>query len=165
MRAVSQRLRDAAGRRDIPAADEQRSHRRDVRRETRRDTSLYPAQVSFGGSLVLLAREQQRHVDRYARVDRLLDEASPRAFPEILMLQRLARPARACKSCAWASVARHVVREQRRDFEDTQPSTPQVRSWIGRNKSGGPREIFQRSSKKSASADRSSTSPSRIAAS
>ncbi len=59
--------------RDVPATDEERGHRGDGRVQARRDPPLDAAQVGFGRRDVLLAREEQRDVDRHAGEDRVLD--------------------------------------------------------------------------------------------
>ena len=58
---------------DVPAADEERGDRFDLRIEPGRDAPLDAAQVGLGRGQILLAREQQRHVDRHAGEDRGLD--------------------------------------------------------------------------------------------
>ena len=59
--------------RDVPAADEERRDRLDLRIEPGGDAPLDAAQVRLGDGEVLLAREQQRDVDRHAGEDRFLD--------------------------------------------------------------------------------------------
>ena len=58
---------------DVPAAHEQRSDRTDVGFQTGGDAPLDAPQVRPGGRQVVLPGEQQRHVDRHAREDGLLD--------------------------------------------------------------------------------------------
>ena len=57
----------------VPAADEHRGHGADVGIEPGLDAPLDAAQERLGRRHVVLAREQQRHVDRHAGKDRLLD--------------------------------------------------------------------------------------------
>jgi len=70
---VGELRRDLAADRDVQRLTnrEKRPRRRLV--QPRRDTALYTAQVRFGRSDILLAREQQRDVDRHAGKDRRLD--------------------------------------------------------------------------------------------
>ena len=70
---VAQRLRHLAGDGDIPAADEQRGDGSDIGIEPRRDAPLDAAHIGFGRGHIMLAREQQRDVDRNAGEDRFLD--------------------------------------------------------------------------------------------
>ncbi|MCK7517106.1 MAG: hypothetical protein MZV64_04995 [Ignavibacteriales bacterium] len=57
----------------VPAADEHRRDRRRRRVEAGLDAPLDAAQVGLGRRQVVLAREEQRDVDRDAGEDRLLD--------------------------------------------------------------------------------------------
>jgi hypothetical protein len=59
--------------RGVPAADEERGDRLDLRIEALRDAPLDRAQVRIGDREVLLAREEQGDVDRHAGEDRFLD--------------------------------------------------------------------------------------------
>ena len=89
---------------NVPAADEHRGHGTDIGVEPGSDAPLDAAQVGLGCSQILLAREQQRHIDRDAGEDGLLD--GRQAFlgvPGILM-NRFGRAARACRSLAAAMV-------------------------------------------------------------
>ncbi len=73
--------REVAGQRAVPAAYEDGCHRRHVRIEPGFDAAFDGPRVGLGGGRVLLRREEQGHVHRYAGVDRLLDrlEAGRRA--------------------------------------------------------------------------------------
>src|SRR5260370_33774087 len=81
--------------RDVPAADKHRGHRTDAWIESGGDAALDTADISLGGRDVLLAREEQRHVDRDAGEDRLLDSRNalpcPWNFPEEVGPGRLLR--------------------------------------------------------------------------
>ena len=60
-------------RRLVPAADEHRGDRAHVGAQSSSDAALQAAHVGIGGPHIVVAREQQRDVDRHAREDRLLD--------------------------------------------------------------------------------------------
>ena len=64
---------EVAGQRAVPAADEDRSHRRHVRIQPGFHASLDSSRVGLGLGQVLLGGEEQGHVDRHAGEDRLLD--------------------------------------------------------------------------------------------
>jgi hypothetical protein len=121
--------------RDVPAADEQRSHGADVGIQSGSDAPLDAAQVSLGGRDILCAREQEGHVDRHAREDRLLDCGKaflgPRNLDEEIGPFRLGRE----RSLAAARVPDVSWASRGETSKDTQPSTPLVWSWIGRNRS------------------------------
>ena len=143
--------RNLAGDRDVPAADEERGHRGDGRVQAGRDAPLDAAQVGIGRRDVLLAREQQRDVDRHAGEDRLLDggqafRGAGNLDEEVGLAGALdegrAQP-RACSSVSWASSGE--------TSSDTQPSTPSVRSKIGRNRSAAWVRSASASSKNSSS--------------
>jgi hypothetical protein len=68
---------DLATDRDVPAADEERSDRGDCRVQSRLDAPLDAAQVGVSRRDILLAREQQRDIDRNAGEDRRLDGGKP----------------------------------------------------------------------------------------
>ena len=121
--------------RDIPAADEERGDRGDGRVQPRRDAPLDAAQVGFGRRDILLAREQQRDVDRNAGEDRRLDgrqsfRGAGNLDEEVGLAARAggdrARPP-ACCLVSWA--------RRGETSSDTQPSTPSVRAKTGRNRS------------------------------
>ncbi len=76
--AIALLRRELGVRRDVPAAHEQRRHRLDLRIEPGGDAPLDAAQVGLGGGAVVLAREQQRDVDRHAGEDRFLDRRNAR---------------------------------------------------------------------------------------
>ena len=57
----------------VPAADEHRGHGADVGLEPGVDAPLDAAQEGLGGRHVLLAGEQEGHVDRYPGKDRLFN--------------------------------------------------------------------------------------------
>ena len=59
--------------RDVPAADEERGDRFDLRIEPRGQAPFNSAQIGIGRGDVVLSREQQRHVDGDTVEDRLLD--------------------------------------------------------------------------------------------
>ena len=71
--AVAQAVWNLVRDRHVPAADEKRGHGSDLRIEAGGDAPLDAAHVGFGRRDVVLAREQQRDVDRHAGEDRLLD--------------------------------------------------------------------------------------------
>ena len=70
--------RDLFLHRNVPAADEQRCDRSDLRIEAGSDAALDATQVGLGGGEVMLAREQQGDIDRHAREDRFLDRRQAR---------------------------------------------------------------------------------------
>ena len=95
------------------------------------DAPLDAAQIRLGGRDILLAGEQQRHVDRHAREDRLLDGGEALLVPGILM-KRLGVPPgrgvpwprRGCRPCRGPAGARP-------------PATPsRPRRWSGRGSAG-----------------------------
>ena len=65
--------RDLADHCAVPAAHEDRGHRGDAGVEARLDAPLDPSQVGVGSREVVLAREEQGHVDGDAGKDGLLD--------------------------------------------------------------------------------------------
>ena len=75
---VAQLVRHLVGDGDVPAADEERGDRGDVRVEPGLDPPLDPAHVGVGGGEVLLGVEEQGDVDRDAGEDRLLDRRAGR---------------------------------------------------------------------------------------
>ena len=86
----------------------------------------------------------------------------PSGVPGILM-KRLGRPARACRSLASASVVLVSCASNGETSSDTQPSTPLVRSWMGRNRSAALVMSSMASSKNKSSPDFPCASFSRIA--
>ena len=138
--------------RHVPAADEQRSHGADLGIESGGDAPLNAAHVCFGRRNILLAREQQRDVDRHAREDRFLDrgksllgagDLDEQIGASRARMQFLGRGERAAVSCA----------SRGETSSDTHPSTPLVGSWIGRNRSAACLRSSSASSKNSASPD------------
>ena len=103
--------------RHVPAADEHRGHRGDGWVQPRLDAPLDAAQVGLGGSQILLAREQQRDVDRDAGEDRLLDGRQPLLGAGNLDETGWAGRSRDADLRAAASVLRGVVGQQRRDLQ------------------------------------------------
>jgi hypothetical protein len=89
---------------------------------------------------------------------------TPSFVPGILM-KRFGRPARANSSLAAASVLAVSWARSGDTSSDTQPSTPAVRSLIGRNRSAARVRSSSASSKKRSSPRRPFASPSRMAAS
>ncbi len=89
---------------------------------------------------------------------------SPCSVPGILM-KRFGRPARACRSFACASVVLVSYASSGETSSETQPSTPQVRWWIGRKRSAASVRSSSASSKKSLSPDLPSLSFLRMAGS
>ena len=117
------------------------------------DAPFDAAQIGLGGGEVLLAREQQRHVDRHAVEDRFLDRrnAFRRAgnLDEQIVASRLrdeCRVAAAMLPCVSAASSGDTS-------IDTQPSTPSVASNTGRNRSAARRRSSSASSMNSASPD------------
>ncbi len=71
--AIAERRRHRVVHRHVPAADEERGDGIDPWIEARRDPPFDAPHVGFGRRDVLRRGEQQRHVDRHAAEDRLLD--------------------------------------------------------------------------------------------
>ena len=101
---VLQRARGPRRRPPVPAADEHRRDRANVRVEPGVDPTLDAAQVGFGRGQIVLAREEQRHVDRNTGEDRLLDGRQPFRWCPGILMKRFGRSARANRSLAAASV-------------------------------------------------------------
>ena len=102
--------------RHVPAADEKRQHRRHLQVQTGGQPPLQAAQARLGRSHRLLAREQQRDVDRHAVEDDLLDRLQAlrcaRDLDEQVGLgSLLAQPVRCLDGVGG------VVGQQRRDLE------------------------------------------------
>ena len=89
---------------------------------------------------------------------------SPSGVPGILM-NRFGRAARAYRSRAASRVAAAFRASRGETSSDTHPSTPSLRSWMGRNRSAACVRSSRASSKKSASPDFPSATFRRIAAS
>ena len=89
---------------------------------------------------------------------------SPSGVPGILM-RRFGRPARACRALAAARVLPVSCASSGDTSSDTQPSTPRVRSQIGRNRSAARVRSSSASSKNRSSPDLPSPTFFRIAAS
>src|SRR4029453_2014882 len=107
-------------------------------------------QERIGRVDVVLAREEQRHVDRNPGEDRLFDGGQP--LPSAGKLDEKVRGAgRACRALAAASVLAVSCASRGETSSDTQPSTPAVRSQIGRNRSAARVRSSSASSKKSSS--------------
>ena len=123
--AVGQLRRHLSGDGDVPAADEHRGDRADRGIEARLDAPLDAAQIGFGRRQILLAREQQRDVDRNAGEDRFLDRRQAFLgagdFDEQVGLCRRAR----CRSRAAARVLRRRGRAAARPR--ARPSRPRRR--------------------------------------
>src|SRR6202023_3372061 len=102
----------------------------DIGVESRGHAPLDAAQKSLSGRDVMLAREEQRHVDRYPRESRLLDRRQ--TFLSARNLDEEVRDRRSrVKTLGRGERARRVMRQERRPFERPQPSTPFVWRWIG----------------------------------
>ena len=108
------------------------------------DAPLDAAQVRLGDGDVLLAREEQRDVDRHAGEDRFLDrrDAGRRArdLDEDVRPRRLRRAAapRPRSSCAVSSTSSGET------SSETQPSTPPVRVVDRPEQVGGARQVVDR---------------------
>ncbi len=105
-----------AGHGAVPAADEDRGHRAHVGIEPGGDAPLDAAHVGIRGGDIVLAREEQRHVDGHPREDGLLDGGQ--ALARAGDLDEEVRPPRArVELLGLGEGARGVVREERRDLE------------------------------------------------
>ena len=91
------------------------------------DAPLDAAQVRLRGRHILLAREQQRHVDRHAGEDRLLDGRQTFLCAGDLD-EQVGRPGAGVSSLAAAMVLAVSWASRGETSSDTQPSTPSVRS-------------------------------------
>ena len=133
-----------AGDRDVPAADEQRRDGGDGRVEPRLDAPLDAAQVRLGRREVLLAREEQRDVDRHAGEDRLLDRGQ--ALRGAGDLDEEVGPCRRARwrSSAAASVLAVSWASSGETSSDTQPSTPSVPGVDGPEQVGRAGQILKR---------------------
>ena len=130
--AVAQLGRHAVGDRFVPAAHERRSDRSDARVEPRLDPALDAAQAGIGRRDLLLAREQQRHVDGNAGEDRLFDRRNAFCSPRDLHQQDLHQQVRPLGLGAGGSALRlRSIRSCRRRAEGRLPSRPSRRrpSW------------------------------------
>ena len=121
--------------RDVPAAHEERRDGTDVRVETRRHPALDAAHVGLRGGDVLLAREEQRYVDRHPSEDRLLDRRDALARPRDLDEEVRPRPARV-QCLRRRHRPRRVVGERRRQLE-RHPAVDAVREIMRRTEQIG----------------------------
>ena len=141
--AVAQGLRHRVLDRHIPAADEQRRDRLDLRRQPGGDAPFDAAQIGVGRRDVLLAREQQRHVDRHAGEDRLLDRrhSGRRAGDLDEQVRPLARRMQALRGFDRTG---GVVDQQRRQLE-RRPAVDTAGRVMGRTEQvGGLAKVLQR---------------------
>ena len=141
---VGQLSRHLAADRDVPAADEQRGDRSDGRVQPRLDAPLDAAQVGFGRGDILLAREQQRDIDRNAGEDRLLDggqsfRGAGNLDEEVGLAARAGGGRAPPPGCSWCR-----GRASGETSSDTQPSTPSVRVEDGLEQVGGPGQVRER---------------------
>ena len=129
--------------RGVPAADEHRSHGADVGIQPGVDAPLDAAQVRLGGRHVLLAGEQQGHVDRHAGEDRLLDGGQ--AFLGAGNLDEQVGPRRpGVQFLGRGEGAGRVVGQQRRDLQ-RHPAVHAVGPVVDRPEQiGGLREVLER---------------------
>ena len=140
---VDEGRRHLGGHRDIPPADENRRHRRHVRIESRRDAPLDAAQIGIRRREILLAREQQRHVDRHARENRLFDRREPFLRPGDLDVE-IAPPRLGVELAGGGERGLRVVREERRDFERHPPVDARRALEDRAEQVGRAREVFLR---------------------
>jgi len=109
---VAKRVRHVVLDRYVPAADKNRSHRTDNRRQPGLDAPLNTPQKCLSSRNVLLAGEQQSHVDRDSREDRFLDRRQtflrPWNLDEQVRLSSSRVQILGCRKCAGC-----VVRQQR----------------------------------------------------
>ena len=139
---VVQRLRNLARHGDVPTADEHRGHGADLGIEPGGDAPFDAAQIRLGCRDVLLARKQQRHVDRHARKDRLLD--GRQTFLGAGNLDEQVGPSRPRgKFLGGGDGAGRVMRQQWRHLQ-RHPSVHAIRAVVNRPEQvGGPGEIVQ----------------------
>ena len=110
------RFRHLVLHRDVPAADEDRGDRADIGVEPGGDAPLDAAMIGLRRRHVVLAREQQRHVDRDAGEDRLLDRRQ--ALLGAGNLDQKVRPAGAAvQVLGHGQRALGIVGQQRRHLE------------------------------------------------
>ena len=162
---VAQRRRHLVHDGGVPAADEHRGDRADLGLEPGRRCAARchagmprppPGSARGENSRVTLIGTPAKIASSMA--------GSPSLVPGILM-NRFGRPARACSSLAAARVLAVSWASSGDTSSDTQPSTPSVRSQIGRNRSAARVRSSSASSKNSASPDLPSLSFWRMAAS
>ena len=102
--------------RRVPAGDEHRRDRANIQIQAGLEPALDPAHVRIGAGQVLLAREQQRDVDRHPGEGRLFDRRQPLLGPRDLDEHVLSSGA--CMQVGrGAHAAGGVVGEQRRDLQ------------------------------------------------
>ena len=140
---VAQVLGQLLGRGRVPAADEERRHRADPRVEARVDPPLDAAEIRLGGGEVVGGGEEQRHVHRHAREDRLLDRRQP--LGRAWNLDEQVRPAGLGVQCLRGGErAGRVVGEPGRDLE-RHPAVDLARAIVHfEEQVGGPREVLDR---------------------
>ena len=129
--------------RHVPPADEERGDRVDLRVQAGFDAPLYAAQVGLRGRNIVLAREQQRDVDRNAVEDRLLDRW--KAFGCAGDLDEEVRPGSARMQLrGHPDGVDRVVGEQRRDFKRDPAVGTKTRIESRPEQVGGLLQVFQR---------------------
>ena len=117
-----------------------------------------PRRNASAAAEILLAGKQQSDVDRHAGEDRLLDRGQPFFGAGNLDEQIRLRRRRACSSLAAASVPGVSCASSGETSSETQPSTPLVRSWTGRNRSAARLRSSSANSKNNFSPDLPSAS-------
>ena len=127
----------------VPAADKERGDRGDGRVQPRLDAPLDAAQVGVRRRQVLLAREEQRHVDGNAGEDRRLDGGQALFGPGDLD-EKVGLAASEVEIAGGRHGLGGIMGQQGRDLE-RDPSVHPVRALKGRAEQiRGPREIGQR---------------------
>src|SRR5262247_2291907 len=102
--------------------------------ETSRDTALDATHVGVGSGHIVLAREEQRDVDRHSRKNRLLDRRQPFLCAWDLD-EEVRSPCPRMQLFGLCDGARRVVREQRRNLQ-RDPTVDAVRRVVD-----GPEEV------------------------
>ena len=139
----TQRMRHLVHDRHIPPADEHRGNGRDIGIEPGRDAPLDAAQECFCGRDVVLAREEQCHVDRYAGESRLFDRRQ--TFLGARDLDEKVRDRRSrVEILRRGERARRVVRQERRYLERHPPVDPVCLTVDRAKEIGGALKIIER---------------------
>ena len=124
---IPQRLGGGGGDGGVPATDKDRSDRCDLRLQAGVDPALDASEECFSSGEVVLAREQQGHVDRDPGEDRLLDGGQ--SFGGTGDLDHQVRTSALAKRLRAAAMVPAVSFASSGDTSsDTQPSMPLVRS-------------------------------------
>ena len=156
---VAQLRRHLVGDGPVPAADEERGHRAHARIELGGDAPLDAAHVGLRDGQILLAREQQGDVDRYAGENGLLDRGNARRRARDLDVQVGTVGQLVDAACGLdGRLAYRSARSGDTSIE-TQPSMPAVRSNTGRNRSAARRRSSSASSTNNASPDSAGLAP------